>query len=233
VRAGEPIYTLDADRIRAIQPDLILAQDLCEVCAVPSGHVEEALDTLGCRAEVLSLDPCSLDEVIDCVALVGEATGTRGRAEIVMAGLRSRVERVREAVAGRPRPRTLALEWSDPPFNGGHWMPDMIDAAGGSAVLAPPGARSRRLGWSEIANTAFEVVLFMPCGYPLDAAVAQGATLLGRPELARASQIWALHASAYCSRPGPRLVDGVELFASLLHPDLVSSPWPGGGVRLR
>ncbi len=231
VQAGEPIYTLDADLIRAIQPDLILAQDLCAVCAVPSGAVEDALGTLGCRADVLSLDPSSLEEVIGCIGLVGAATGTQARAEVLMAELRERVERVRAVVAGRPTPRVFALEWSDPAFSGGHWVPDMILAAGGVPVLADAGERSRRLEWAEVAAESFDVVAFMPCGYNLDAAVAEGAVLLERPELAGAAQIWAVHADAYFSRPGPRVVDGVEVLASILHPDV--APVAAGAVRLR
>ena len=124
---GEPIYTLDRERIAAIQPDLILAQDLCRVCAVPSGAVEDALDVIGCTAEVLSLDPSTLDDVIACVGAVGRATGTESQAAALMKQLRDRIAAVRGAVAGLARPRTFALEWSDPPFNGGHWVPDMIE----------------------------------------------------------------------------------------------------------
>ena len=231
VAAGEPIYTLDAERIRAIQPDLILAQDLCAVCAVPSGAVTDALDMLGCRADVVSLDPASLDDVIACIGQVGAVTGTTAEADAIMRGLRERVERVRAAVDGRDRPRALALEWADPPFNGGHWIPDMLLVAGAEPVLSPPGAPSRRLDWSEIAHAAPDAVLFMPCGYYLDGAVAEGAALPGNQALADAEQIWALDANAYFSRPGPRVVDGVELLASLLHPEVLD-PRPGA-TRLR
>jgi iron complex transport system substrate-binding protein len=230
---GEPIYTLDADRIGAIQPDLILAQDLCRVCAVPSGAVDEALGVLGCRAEVLSLDPAGLDEVIDCIGQVGDVTGTTERATAVMAELRERLERVGWAVSGRVRPRTFALEWSDPPFNGGHWVPDMITAAGGEPVLAAAGEPSRRLTWPEIGDADPEVVVFMPCGYGLDEAVTEGRALLDVPELASAESIWAADASALFSRPGPRLVDGVEALAWALHPDAVPEPPSGAMASLR
>jgi iron complex transport system substrate-binding protein len=231
VAAGESIYTLDAERIRAIQPDVILAQDLCEVCAVPSGAVTDALDVLGCSARVVSLDPFGLDGVIDCVGQVGAATGTGHSADQLMRDLRARVARVREAVAGLPRPRVLPLEWADPPFNGGHWIPDMVLAAGGEPVLSPPGARSRRLEWDEVAGAGADVVVFMPCGYGLDGAVAEAAPLPELPALAGAEQLWAVDANAYFSRPGPRVVDGVELLASLLHPDAVAHR--PGATRLR
>jgi iron complex transport system substrate-binding protein len=233
VSRGEPIYTLDADRIGAIQPDLILAQDLCRVCAVPSGAVGEALGVLGCHAEVLSLDPASLDDVISCIGLVGEVTGTMTRAVALMDELRERVDRVRQEVAGQRRPRTLALEWSDPPFNGGHWVPDMIDAAGGRAVLAVGGAASRRLSWPEVAAAAPEVVVFVPCGYGLDEAAAEGQALLDVPELDTVERIYAGDASAHFSRPGPRVVDGVEVLAWAVHPDVVPAPAVASIAALR
>jgi iron complex transport system substrate-binding protein len=217
IAAGESIYTLDDARIRAINPDLILAQDLCQVCAVPSGAVEEALDVIGCRAQVVSLDPGRLDDVIACVGTVGAATGTSGRAAELMELLRARVVAVRQRVQGRPRPRVLVLEWPGPPFNAGHWIPDQVEAAGGEPVLAEAGARSRRLSWDEIDSAEVDVTIFMPCGFDLAGAVEQAPALLGRPEAAGLGRIIAVDANAYFSRPGPRVVDGVELLEGLLH----------------
>ena len=232
IAAGESIYTLDDARIRAIDPDLILAQDLCQVCAVPSGVVEEALDVMGCHAEVLSLDPGRLDEVIGCVGLVGAATGASARADALMERLRARVEAVRRRVRGRVRPRVLVLEWSDPPFSGGHWVPDMVEAAGGVPVLAVPGARSRRLMWEEIVPEPVDITVFMPCGFDLDGAVAQAPKLLSRPDAAGLGSVFAVDANAYFSRPGPRVVDGVELLAELLHPS-TDARVPHGAQVLR
>jgi iron complex transport system substrate-binding protein len=232
VAAGESIYTLDDARIRAIDPDLILAQDLCAVCAVPSGAVEAALEVIGCRSAVLSLDPGRLDAVIDCVGNVGIATGTEARADALMAELRDRVESVRRRVEGRPRPRVLVLEWPDPPFNAGHWVPDMVEAAGGEPVLSSGGERSRRLAWDEIAREAVDVTVFAPCGFDLDGAVAQAASFLDRPEAAALGRIYAVDANAYFSRPGPRVVDGVELLGLLLHPDPPGELDPPGAHRL-
>ena len=229
---GEPIYRLDVARFSTLQPDVILTQDLCRVCAVPTGHVEEALDTLGCSAEVVSLDPSTVDEVIDCLIEVGRATGTERRAIERAADLRRRIETVRGATAGLPRPRTFALEWSDPPFNGGHWVPEMIDVTGGTAVLGEPGAPSRRVAWSEIEAAAPDIVVFMPCGYGLVEAVAEGERLLARTELGDAA-VFAVDASAYFSRPGPRLVDGIELLGWILHPEQVPAPPPGRVEQLR
>ena len=229
---GEPIYRLDREAIRELRPDLVLSQDLCAVCAVPSGHVNEALDLLGCRADVVSLDPSSLGEVLDGLRQVAEAAGVGGRADEVVAGLERRLEAVRSAVAGLERPRVFALEWSDPPFNGGHWVPEMIEAAGGTPVLANAGASSVRVAWEDIVGAAPEVVVFMPCGYDLAAAVDEARrTLLGRAELPGGLVV--VHADAYFSRPGPRLVDGVEALAAALHAGAVPEPPDGAFMRLR
>jgi iron complex transport system substrate-binding protein len=217
VAAGESIYTLDDTRIRAIDPDLILAQDLCRVCAVPSGAVEEALDVIGCHAQVVSLDPGRLDDVIACIGVVGAATGTTARADALMTDLRARVDAVQQRVEGQLRPRVLVLEWSDPPFNAGHWVPDQVEAAGGEPVLAQAAARSRRLTWDEIQAEHVDVTIFMPCGFDLVGAVAQAPALLARPEADGLGRIIAVDANAYFSRPGPRVVEGVELLAQLLH----------------
>jgi iron complex transport system substrate-binding protein len=232
IEVGEPIYKLDELTVRELQPDLVLTQDLCAVCAVPSGHVTEALEVIGCKAEVVSLDPSSLEEVLECIKRVGEVTGRERQASTVLRSLQQRLDVITQLVAGRARPRTFALEWSDPPFNGGHWVPDMIGIAGGDAVLASPGTPSVRVTWEQIAVATPEVVVFMPCGYDVEAACNEGTLLLGRPELADTRDFFAVDASAYFSRPGPRLVDGVEILASLLHPAVVGPHDPPGARRL-
>lgn len=230
IAAGESIYTLDDALIRAIDPDLILAQDLCEVCAVPSGAVEEALEVIGCHAQVVSLDPGRLDEVIACIGVVGAATGTIARADALMDSLRARVDAVRLRVRGWPQPRVLVLEWADPPFNAGHWVPDQVAAAGGVPVLATAGARSRRLTWEEIRAEQVDITVFMPCGFDLEGAVAQAPALLACPEATGFGRVFAVDANGYFSRPGPRVVDGVELLEGLLHADAsISAP---SGARL-
>ena len=232
IDVGDAIYRLDTEMFASLQPDLILAQDLCRVCAVPTGQVEDALDTLGCTAEVVSLDPANLDEVIDCVVAVGRAAGLEDRAAARAAELRERLAAVRAATADHPRTRTFALEWGDPPFTGGHWVPEMIEIAGGECVLGEPGLESRRITWGEIEEGAPDAIVFIPCGYGLDEATIQGRELLGRPEIAEAT-LFAVDASSYFSRPGPRLVDGIELLAAALHPGAVPDPPPGRVTRLR
>jgi iron complex transport system substrate-binding protein len=232
VAAGEPLYRLDDERIRTLEPDLILAQDLCRVCAVASGDVTAALDRLGCRATVLSLDPSTLSEVVAAVTSVAEAAGVPGRGRALAAGLTARVDRVRRLTSGGPRRRVLELEWSDPPYLGGHWVPDMVEAAGGTVLLSRSGRPSPRVTWEAIGRAGAEVVVFAPCGYGLAEAVAEGVGLLGRAEIAGAGEVWAVDGSAYFSRPGPRVVDGVELLASVLHPERVPAPPPGRARRL-
>jgi iron complex transport system substrate-binding protein len=227
---GDPTYRLDVPAVRALRPDVVITQDLCQVCAVPSGQVRDALDIIGCDADVVSLDPTSLDDVLDGIVRVAKATATEDRGERVVAGLRTRLDAVRTATVGAPRPRTFALEWGDPPFNGGHWVPEMIDIAGGDCVLGAPGTPSVRLTWDEIAAVDPQIVVFMPCGFDLDAACAQATPLLDRPELNGIEALLVVDANAHFSRPGPRLVDGVELLAAALHPDLVTPP-VAGGVR--
>jgi iron complex transport system substrate-binding protein len=233
---GEPIYRLDTEAIRELRPDLVISQDLCAVCAVPSGYVNDALEVLGCNAEVVSLDPASLDEVLDCVLAVAAVTGTERRAESFVRGLRDRLDAVRVAVAGLDRPKTFALEWSDPPFNGGHWVPDMIDAAGGTPVLCEVGSPSRRLAWDQIESAAPEIVVFMPCGYDLAAAAKEGAELLPRLKnsgtLLDIDSFFCVDATSYFSRPGPRLVEGVEILAAAIHPGFVPEAPSGALQRL-
>jgi iron complex transport system substrate-binding protein len=220
---GADLYTLHADALARLRPDLILTQDLCRVCALPSGHVSEALDYLGCRADVLSLDPYSLDEVLGAILAVGERTGTSDRASQVVSGLRDRLARVAARVAGLPRPRVAVIEWVDPPFAAGHWIPDLVTAAGGEPVAARPGRRSEPLTWPQVAAANPDLVIVAPCGYHLADAVAQAATvtaaLPGVP-------VWAVNADSLVVRPGPRLVDGVEAIAAILHPDAAPAPPP-------
>jgi iron complex transport system substrate-binding protein len=221
--SGEDLYTLHADALARLRPDLILTQDLCRVCALPSGHVSEALDHLGCSADVLSLDPYSLDEVLGTIL-----TGTADRASPVVAGLRDRLAVVAARVAGRPRPRVAVVEWVDPPFAAGHWIPDLVTAAGGEPVAARPGQRSAPLTWPEVAAAKPDLVIVAPCGYHLAGAASQAASvaaaLPGIP-------VWAIDADSLVVRPGPRLVDGVEAIAAILHPDAVPPP-PEASIAL-
>jgi iron complex transport system substrate-binding protein len=219
--SGGDLYTLHADALAALQPDLILTQDLCRVCALPSGHVNEALDYLGCHAEVLSLDPHSLDDVLDSVLAVGHRAGVPERAACLVGELRDRLSRVAARADGLRRPPVAVVEWVDPPFTAGHWVPDLVSAAGGQPVAARPGARSVQTTWSAIAAAAPEYVFVAPCGYHLADATEQ-ARYVAR--VLPGASVWAIDADGIVVRPGPRLVDGVEAMASVLHPDQADAP---------
>jgi iron complex transport system substrate-binding protein len=214
--AGNDLYTLDAGALAALSPQLILTQDLCRVCAVPAGHVAEALDYLGCSAEVVTLDPHSLDDVLETIETVGGRAGAQQEADFLAASLRQRLGDVASRVAGRRRPAVAVVEWVDPPFQAGHWVPDLVVAAGGRPVAACHGGRSVQTSWDAIAAARPDVVVVAPCGFGLDEAAAQAELAAGRlPGI----PVWAIDANGLVVRPGPRLVDGVEALAGILHPD--------------
>lgn len=218
--AGRDLYTLDEGAMAELAPDVILTQDLCRVCAVPTGQVDAALAHLQCRADVVTLDPMTLDDVLERVRLVGDALGVPDAAAEVVAALHRRLDAVTASVAGRPRQRTAVVEWVDPLFTGGHWIPDQVEAAGGDPVGGHPGTASGPTSWDDLRRARPDVVLVAPCGYGLDGAATQ-ADVVAR-ELPDA-EVWAVDGNAVVVRPGPRLVEGVEAIASVLHPDAVPS----------
>jgi len=221
---GRHLYELDEPTLAELGVDLIVTQAVCEVCAVSYDDVVAVAARLPSKPQVISLDPSNLDGVIADVSRLGETTGVAERAEALRSELEERLDRVRAAVAGADRPKVLALEWLDPPFIGGHWVPEMIDIAGGRDVLGIPGEKSRDAGWDEIKGCHAEVVVGMPCGW--DASQARGEIQSHAEHVGAigAREIWAVDAAASFSRPGPRLVEGTELLAHLLHPDRVDAP---------
>ena len=227
---GEALYELDAGRLEQLGPDLVVTQAVCEVCAVSYEDVVAVAAGMPSRPRVLSLDPSTLDEVLADVTTLAEAAGVPERGEELVGDARARVERVRAAVAGAPRPRVLALEWLDPPFVGGHWVPEMVELAGGENVLGEPGAKSRTATWEEIEESRPHVVVVMPCGYDTEDSLREALDHAERLAALGARSVHPVDAAAYFSRPGPRLVDGVELLGHLLHPDRVPAP-PAGRFR--
>jgi iron complex transport system substrate-binding protein len=221
--AGRDLYTLDAKALAALEPDLILTQDLCRVCALPSAQIQDALDYLGCQAEVLSLDPHSLADVFDSIQAVGALTGVPDRATRLVSDLQARLALVAAGVAGRGLPRVAVVEWVDPPFTAGHWIPDLVSAAGGQPVAARPGEASVPMTWPDIAAADPEYVVVAPCGYHLPGAIEQARSAA---EHVPGIPVWAIDADGIVVRPGPRLVDGIEAIASILHPDAVPSAQP-------
>src|SRR5581483_3253526 len=222
--AGEDLYRLDEGALRGLDPDVVVTQDLCAVCAVDVENVDAALAHLGCRAEVVTLDPMTLDDVLVSIERVGAVTGTDEKAGALVNELRSRLAAVAAAVAGRSRPRMALLEWTDPPFAPGHWLPDMVTAAGAHPVIGAAGERSRPIGWADLAAAQPDQVVVVPCGYRLDGAAALTADLVAQGLLPTGAEVWAVDADAAFVRPGPRVVDGVETLAGIAHPGAVEVP---------
>lgn len=229
--AGEDLYHLDRGALAGLNADLVVTQDLCAVCAVDVSDVRDALDYLACRADVLTIDPHTLDEVLESIGVLGKATGMESRAEKLVSDLRARLDAVSERVAGRRPVPTLVLEWTDPPFAPGHWVPDMVSTAGGVSVLGTAGAKSFRTTWDDVAGAAPDVVVSAPCGFGLDQSTRLARELLERRALPDVP-VWAVDANASFARPGPRLVDGVEALAAILHPEACGRPDPDLASRL-
>jgi iron complex transport system substrate-binding protein len=217
IAAGDDLYTLDEGALRSLRPDLVVTQDLCAVCAVDVRDVATALEHLGCRADVLTLDPMTLDEVLASLGRAGRATAREAAAADLLSRLRARLDAVAAAVVGRPRPNVAVLEWTDPPFSSGHWVPDMVAAGGGRSVLGRSGARSSPVSWDDVAAAAADVIVVAPCGYRLEGAGALAGQLVDSGRLPAGVPVWAVDADAAFVRPGPRLVDGVEALAAILH----------------
>jgi iron complex transport system substrate-binding protein len=215
MRRGEDLYHLDEGALSGLDADLVVTQDLCAVCAVDVSVVDDALAHLGCTAEVLTVDPHTLDEVLDSVLLLGRATGTVDTAHDLVDSLRARLDAVRVTVAGRPRPRVAVLEWTDPPYAPGHWIPEMVELAGGANVLGVAGQKSVRITWDDVAAARPDVVVVAPCGFDRAGAQAQAEEIA--PVLPAGVRVHAVDADGMWVRPGPRLVDGVEELASVLH----------------
>jgi iron complex transport system substrate-binding protein len=236
--ANQPLYVLDTDLLRREQPDVVLTQDLCRVCAVPSGQVQQALDRLGLPdARVVSMDPDTLDEVIAQIDAVGKVLGRPEEAAELTASLRERVARVKEVAARLPMLNVFCLEWSDPPFAAGHWVPEMVEAAAGVNLLSEKGGPSRVVTHRAIRDANPEAIVFMPCGYYLEEAEVAAAAVFQHAELqetpaVRNGNVFAVDASSYFSRPGPRIVDGLEILAWALHPDAYPEPPPGSIARV-
>jgi iron complex transport system substrate-binding protein len=222
---GRSLYFCDIPRLEALRPDLVILQDLCHVCAIDSPTLARDMGQLGSRPRVLSLSAHTLEGVFAEIEMVGEAIGRAETAHRFTAGLRARVERVRAGVTSGPRPRVLCLEWLDPPFQGGHWIPEMVALAGGEAVLAHAGEKSVRLAWKQAIAADPEIVVVMPCGFHLEAAIEQYSALrksAGLPaewkdvSAVREGRVWAVDGTAFFSRPGPRLVDGLEILRAII-----------------
>jgi iron complex transport system substrate-binding protein len=226
MRAGEDLYHLDEGALSGLDADLVVTQDLCAVCAVDVSVVDDALAHLGCTADVLTIDPHTLEAVLDSVLVLGGATGHEQEATALVGSLRERLDRVRADVARRAGstptgpPRVLLLEWTDPPFAPGHWVPEMVTAAGGVPTIGRAGEKSARVTWAEALAEPPDVVVCAPCGYDLEGAAELARDVVDSGVLPPSVPVWAVDANASYARPGPRLVDGVEVLARILDPTL-------------
>lgn len=219
------VYQLDEGLLRTLHPDLVITQAMCAVCAVPTTLAEEALKVLDGGAQVLSLDSHSMEEVLDSIRAVGHATGAEQRAESVVRVLRNRLSAVAATASGAPPPRVMAIEWLDPPFVPGHWVPEMIAAAGGEIVAGEIERPSRQVTWEALGTLDPDVVIVMPCGYGLEQATEEAQQHNERLRMvARRAyyegRAFVVDGSSYFNRSGPRMVDGVEILGAILHPEL-------------
>ena len=222
--AGESIYELDADLLNELEPDLIVTQALCSVCAVSYDDVRAIAAEMDPQPRVISLDPRTVGEILGDARTLAQATDRKDAALALIKDAARRIDRVKLATRSAPRPRVAALEWLDPPFAAGHWTPQLIEYAGGEDVLGFAGENSAERTWAEVSAVEPDIVIVMPCGY--DAEIAHREAEMHREQLLAvgAGEVVAVDAASYFSRPGPRIVDGLELLARLIHPELVEEP---------
>jgi iron complex transport system substrate-binding protein len=216
LRRGDDLYHLDEGALAGLDADLVVTQDLCAVCAVDVSVVDDALAHLGCTAEVLTIDPHTLAEVLESVRVLGRATGREVEADALVQDTHRRLADVVRRVGTRPRPRVVLLEWTDPPFAPGHWIPEMIDLAGGEPVLGTAGEKSVRVTWDDVHAARPDVVVVAPCGYDRDGARALADDLVASGVLPEGVPVHAVDANASWARPGTRLIDGIEELADVL-----------------
>ncbi len=233
VGEGRALYELDEKRLAQLDPDLIVTQAVCDVCAVSYEDVLEVAARLPSEPKVVQQDPSTLGEMLEDVVRLGEATGFEAEAHELRAELEGRLATVRAAVSGASQPRVIALEWLDPPYVGGHWLPEMISIAGGEDVAGPPGLKSPEVQWGALGGLEPDVVVAMPCGMYVEDAREQAVEHWQRIASLGAGRVYAVDAASTFSRPGPRLVDGVELLGHILHPDLVDPPGNIGFMEVR
>ena len=233
VGEGRALYELDEELLTELAPDLIVTQAVCDVCAVSYEDVVAVAARLPGRPRVVQQDPSTLAEMLEDVIGLGEAAGVEAAAHELRGELEGRLATVHAAVSGAVCPRVVALEWLDPPYVGGHWVPEMISIAGGDDVAGPPGLKSPEVSWGALSGLDPDVVVAMPCGWYVEDAVAQTLEHWKRIEGLGAARVFAVDAASTFSRPGPRLVDGVELLAYLLHPDLADTPGNIGFAEVR
>ncbi|MBI3805436.1 MAG: cobalamin-binding protein [Nitrospirae bacterium] len=237
MKAGQSLYVVDETVLKKLAPDLIVTQDLCQVCAPSGNEVGRVVKFLSAPPKILWMTPKSLAEIFENIRELGEATGRTDAASDLLRDLNARVETISRKAAGLPRrPRVFCMEWLSPPYNAGHWMPELVERAGGIDALAQKGKDSTRVAWEEILDYDPEVLVLSPCGFNLEEVLRQVALLTRYPEWERLSavregRVYAVDANSYFARPGPRVVDGLALLAALIHPEEFDWPGPSDAYR--
>lgn len=237
--SSHSLYRIDENLLREIHPDLILTQELCKVCAISAGQVRDAARVLAGPCRIVSLEPRTLGQILETILIVGEETGRKDKAETVLLDFGRRIDRIRCATCSvRTRPKVFCMEWMDPIMAGGHWVPEMVQLAGGQDHIGPPGEKSVPIGWDRFINYRPDVLIIMPCGYKISRTLSEINQLASKPgwfdlPAVQAGEVYVVDSPAYFSRPGPRIVTGLEILAQILHPELFHdlAP-PESAVRL-
>jgi len=232
------LYTLDDVMFRRAEPDLVITQDLCHVCAVTPSQLHRAIEALPRSPRVLTLNAASLEDTLTDIERIGEATNMISAARTLTSGLRTRLQDVRKRVAcDEPLPTVVCVEWLDPLYAAGHWVPEMVSWAGGRHLLGRAGGQSERITWEQLVTAAPDVLIVMPCGFSIERTVREMNRLTAHPDWPRLpavqqGRVFAVDSGAYFSRPGPRLVDGTEILAALCHPSRFGQTIPAGAQRI-
>lgn len=237
MRNGDRLYRIDESLLNRVRPDLIITQSLCDVCAVTPTEVQRAIAGLKRKPRILSLDPTDLESALRDIEAIGSATDRDAQARRLVQGLRDRIARVQALVQEEPRRRATCIEWLEPLYCAGHWVPEMVSLAGGVDLLATAGTPSARIVWEQVVEATPDVLVLMPCGFSIDRTRSELDLLTSRPgwndlPAVRNKEVYAVEGAAYFNRSGPRLVDGVELLAALFHPHRFGKRFPGGARRI-
>lgn len=237
VHRGNSVYHLDAGQLADLRPELILTQELCSVCAPSYTLVKQAAKVLDADTTIVSLEPLGLLDILDNLLLVGDLTGRRARADAIVHDLRGRIDRVRDTVAGLTKPRAVCIEWLKPLYVGGHWVPDMVDIAGGTDVLGRSREPSFMVSWEDVVAAAPEILIIMPCGFDVARTRDEVHLFTDRPgwhqlPAVQGSRAYLTDATSYFSRPGPRIVTGLEILAAIFHPNACTAALPPGSFEL-
>jgi iron complex transport system substrate-binding protein len=237
VHSGSSIYVLDDAAMLAAKPDVVITQELCEVCAVSYKDVQQAARVMDADVQIASLEPHSIDDILSHVELVGRLCGAKDRASQVVADARARLDALRATVGDRPRPRVASIEWLDPIFAAGHWVPEQVAWAGGEEVLGPRGVPSPEVAWQAVIDAEPDVIVLMPCGMPIERTLSELETITTREgwcdlPAVRNGRVFVVDASSFFNRPGPRVVRGAEILAALFHPNLFPAPGPDEAISV-